>query len=415
MSGADLDVVIIGAGAAGVAAGHRLAAAGARFRIIEARDRLGGRGFTVSDPRAGALDLGCGWLHSGDRNPWTAIAEAEDHRVDRTPAPWTRPALETGFPAAEQAAFTAARDDLQRRMGRRLETGGDEPASGALEPGGRWNGLLDAVSTYVSGAELEKVSARDLANYADSGVNWRVRGGYGALIVAHGAALPVTFGCAALRVDHSGRRVRIETTRGIVETSVVIVAVPASLIALGEPVFVPNLSEKRDAAAGLPLGLADKLYLALDCPDGFESDTRAFGRTDRVATAIYHIRPFGRPVIEAYFGGACAAELERGGAPAFAEFAIAELVGLFGAETAKRLTPLPMHLWAADPLARGSYSYAKPGHVDDRLRLAAPIDGRLFFAGEACSPNDYSTAHGAYRTGAAAAKAALESLGLKSP
>lgn len=411
MNGSDLDVVIIGGGAAGVAAGWALAANGVRFRIVEARTRLGGRGFTAHDPRAGALDLGCGWLHSGDRNPWTEIADARGFAVDRTPAPWTRAALETGFPAAEQADFARERDDFQRRLTARLDRGPDEPASAALEPGGRWNGLLDAISTYVSGAELDRVSARDLANYADTGVNWRVRDGYGALIAAHGGELPVTLGCAALKVDHAGRRIAIETTRGTILADRVIVAVPASLIARGEPAFVPDLPGKRDAAAGLPLGLADKLYLALDRPDGFEADTRAFGRTDRAATAAYHVRPLGRPLIEAYFGGACAAELERGGAAAFADFAIAELVDLFGSDIARRLTPLPMHLWAADPLARGSYSFAAPGRAGDRLTLSASVDQRIFFAGEACSPHDYSTAHGACRTGVAAAEAALESLG----
>jgi len=66
--------------------------------------------------------------------------------------------------------------------------------------------------------------------------------------------------------------------------------------------------------------------------------------------------------------------------------------------------------WRADPFARGSYSYAVPGHADDRASLARPVDDRLFFAGEACSPNFFSTAHGAYETGIAAGEAALKSL-----
>jgi len=105
-----------------------------------------------------------------------------------------------------------------------------------------------------------------------------------------------------------------------------------------------------------------------------------------------------------------AAQLERDGIAAMAGFATEELVGLFGSAIRHRLTPLAASFWRADQFARGSYSYALPGHADDRARLAAPVDNRLFFAGEACSPHFFSTAHGAYETGIAAAEAALASL-----
>jgi monoamine oxidase len=170
------------------------------------------------------------------------------------------------------------------------------------------------------------------------------------------------------------------------------------------------LPEKTEAAAGLPLGLADKLFLSLEGAEQFEKESRAFGAADRTATAAYHLRPFGRPLIEAYFGGALAADLEKGGEAAFFDFAVAELVALFGSDFARRVAPLQLHCWASDPFARGSYSYARPGKADCRLALAGPVDGRLFFAGEACSPSDYSTAHGAYRSGIAAADQAVAAL-----
>jgi len=172
---------------------------------------------------------------------------------------------------------------------------------------------------------------------------------------------------------------------------------------------LPELPQKTEAAAGLPLGLADKLFLSLERAEEFDAETRAFGAA-RTATAGYHVRPFGRPLIEAYFGGALAADLEAAGDDAFTNFAIEELVGLFGAGIARRVKPLQMHGWKSDPFARGSYSCALPGKADCRARLAAPVDSRLFFAGEACSPHDYSTAHGAYATGVSAAEAAIESL-----
>jgi monoamine oxidase len=125
----------------------------------------------------------------------------------------------------------------------------------------------------------------------------------------------------------------------------------------------------------------------------------------------YQVRPLGRPRINCFFGGRFAAQLEEDGIGAMAAFATDELAGLFGSAIRRQLKPLAASFWRADPFARGSYSYALPGHADDRARLAEPIDNRLFFAGEACSPHFFSTAHGAYETGTAAAEAALASLG----
>ena len=162
---------------------------------------------------------------------------------------------------------------------------------------------------------------------------------------------------------------------------------------------------------GLPLGLADKLFLALADAEEFAKDTRLFGRTDRSATAGYHMRPFGRPMIEAYFGGSLAAELETGGEAAFVDFALDELTGVLGSAFARRVKPIALHSWGADPFARGSYSYALPGRADCRAILAASVYERLFFAGEACSCADFSTAHGAYRSGVAAAEQVIAALG----
>jgi monoamine oxidase len=124
----------------------------------------------------------------------------------------------------------------------------------------------------------------------------------------------------------------------------------------------------------------------------------------------YQLRPSGRPRIQCFFGGRFAEALEHEGFAAMAAHATDELVELLGADVRRRLKPLAASFWRRDEFARGSYSYALPGHADDRARLAEPVDDRLFFAGEACSLNFFSTAHGAYETGTAAADAALRSL-----
>jgi monoamine oxidase len=407
VANSDTEVVIVGGGAAGIAAGRRLMDARVDCLVVEARARLGGRAWTMRGNSAFPIDLGCGWLHSADRNPWRDIAEAQGCSIDKTPPPWSRRPAPIGFPPAEQTSFLQAQQEFYQQLHSRPEQAPDVPAATFLEPRGQWNALINAVSTYANGAELDRVSTRDVSRYDDSGVNWRVVEGYGTAIAAHGAGLPIMLGRPVRLIDRSGRRLRVETAGGAITADSVIVTVPSGLLAEGRLLFTPPLPEKMEAAAGLPLGLADKLFLSLAQAEEFDKESRLFGRTNRSDTGVYHFRPFGRPQIEAYFGGRLAAELEAGGEPAFADFAIGELVGLLGSDFAQRVKPLHLHCWGVDPFARGSYSYALPGKADCRAILAAPVDDRVFFAGEACSRSDYSTAHGAYLTGVAAADQAI--------
>jgi monoamine oxidase len=403
----EAEVVIVGGGAAGIAAGRRLREAGVDCLLLEARTRLGGRAYTV---RAGSdfpIDLGCGWLHSADRNPWTKIAQALGLTIDRTTPPWERPAMPIGFPLTEQASFDAAIEEFRARLDAASESGPDVAAARFLDPGGRWNNLINAVGTYISGAELEHVSARDYGRYDDSGVNWRVAEGYGTAVTAYAAGVPTALGTPVQRIDHSGRRLRVDTPDGAIIADAAIVAIPSNVLAEEGLRFTPSLPDKVEAASGLPLGLADKLFLLLSDADEFDKESRLFGRPDRRGTATYHMRPFGRPLIEVYFGGRLADDLEADGDAAFFDFAKTDLVGLFGSNFARRVAPIHIHRWRADPFARGSYSYALPGKAECRAVLAAPVEDRLFFAGEACSRNDYSTTHGAYRTGIAAAEQAI--------
>src|SRR5215813_127359 len=104
----EAEVVIVGGGAAGIAASRRLHDAGVDCLLLEARARLGGRAFTIHAGPDFPIDLGCGWLHSADRNPWTKIVQAEGLTLDKTPPPWGRRAMPIRFPIAEQASFEAA-------------------------------------------------------------------------------------------------------------------------------------------------------------------------------------------------------------------------------------------------------------------------------------------------------------------
>ena len=187
--------------------------------------------------------------------------------VDKTPPAMARAEFRHGFPQKERADFITALDAFYDRAEEAAKSGRDNAASLYLEPGNRWNPMIDAISTYVNGCELDQVSILDMDAYEDTEINWRVRRGYGALMAAYGAPCPLALNCKVTLIDHSGKRLRIETSRGTLSAGKVIVTVPTNLIADEAIRFHPALPAKVDAARGLPLGLDNKVMLALSEPE----------------------------------------------------------------------------------------------------------------------------------------------------
>ena len=406
-----IDIAIIGAGAAGLGAAHALQGRGVSCIVLEARDRIGGRAHTIMASPDVTFDLGCGWLHSADRNAFVAIAEQLSFTIDKSRPPWRDQAYEAAFPREERAEFIGALEAFFTRTAEAAARGHDAPASDYLEPGNRWNGMIDAICTYLNGCELEQMSLLDFEAYADTEVNWRIRRGYGALVAAYGAGLPIALNCNVTLIDHGDTRIRLTTSQGTLTADKVIVTVPTNLIADEAIRFRPPLPAKVEAAAGLPLGLDNKVTLALDGWEHLPKDSGMRGRSHTARVGSFQLRPFGQPCIEGFYGGSFAREIEAAGAGALAAQAIDDVVALLGHDIRKSLKPLAESRWGADPLARGAYSHALPGHAGKRAVLAAPVDDRLFFAGEATPPDFFSTAHGARDSGERAAREALASLG----
>ncbi len=406
-----IDIAIIGAGAAGLGAARALRDKGVSFIVLEARDRVGGRAHTIMASPDVTFDVGCGWLHSADRNSFVTIAEQLAFDIDKSRPPWRDQAYDAAFPRAEREDFIRALDAFFTRTAEAAKSGRDAPASDCLEPGGRWNGMIDAICTYLNGCELDQMSLLDFEAYEDTELNWRVRRGYGALVAAYGAGLPIAFSCDVTEIDHSDKRIRLTTSRGTLTADKVIVTIPTNLIADEAIRFVPALPGKLDAAAGLPLGLDNKVTLALEGWDHLPRDSGMRGRAGSARVGSFQLRPFGQPCIEGFYGGSFARDIEAAGEGALAAQAIDDIVALLGNDIRKSLRPLAESRWGADPFARGAYSHALPGHADKRAVLAAPVDDRLFFAGEATPSDFFSTAHGARDSGERAAKQALSSLG----
>ena len=292
---------------------------------------MGGRAWTAHDPSGLPIELGCGWLHSADENELSTIAVAIGPHPRQDPAALAHPDRQiSAFRRPIRRIFAPRWGACSTRLDEAGEAEADQPGDRLLEPGNRWNRLLDATSTYINGVELDQLSVHDFFRYRDTGVNWRITEGYGRLMAAMAADLDIVLDCPASLIEHTEALVRIATPRGDMRARAVIVTVPTDVLCAGRCEFRPALPGKMEAASMLPLGLADKLYLRLDDADEFPKDSHLYCALDTARTGSYHVRPFGRPLIEGYFGGRFARELEDGGEGAFASFAIGQLASLLG-------------------------------------------------------------------------------------
>lgn len=417
------EVLVVGAGAAGIAAARTLRALGRTCRVLEAGRRIGGRAFT--DHTLGApFDQGASWLHEAEANRLTPLAQGLGftlhdtgrRRRDLLLAAGGRPAT-----AEERAAWEAAVAAFDAAALARARQGGpDIPLSEAVPRGGPWDATASHwLAAMINAAEAERTSLRDYAATTLGGWNPQVAEGIGTLIARLAEGLPVTTGAPVRRLCW-GRGVVAEGSFGRLRAGAAIVTVSTGVLAAGGIAFDPPLpAELREAIAGLPLGLLSKVALRAAGEDRL--GLRAFGRLGRQVEGrgdspmSWMLWPFGRDHAVGFVGGERAWALSRAGPAAAEAEARAELARYFGAAAvARAFAPgAVVTRWGEDPLFLGAYSHALPGSAGARAVLAgaALADGRLRFAGEACHERYAATVGGAWESGERAAAAVHAALG----
>lgn len=414
MTGAeDIDLIVVGAGAAGLAAAKTALRRGLSVTVLEAKDRIGGRAVTDTDSLGIAWDRGAHWLHQSDSNFFVSYARKAGFEIDPEPSSvflhGEGGLLNPDVVAERDEYFDRAFDAIDTLGG----TGRDVPASDAVPPHPRFRAMFDSWYAAVSGVEPDRTSALDHYRYRADDPNLRVRPGYGALVAHFGHGVPVRLSTPVERIQWNGPDAAVETADGVLNCRAVIVTASTSALAAGAIRFDPPLPpETEDAFHAVPLGEAEKIAFAFDSGVLDLPPNSHVAIEHQTMEAIrFHVRPFGTDVAIGTIAGRFAAELEAQGPAVMRDFAEEKLVQIFGADIRRKIKAAATTHWLSDPFIRGGYSCTLPGKANARKTLNRPVGERLFFAGEACSITAYGAVHGAYETGVAAADRVAAVLG----
>lgn len=406
----DPDVVVVGAGAAGLAAARALIAAGKSVVVVEAADRIGGRAWTESETFGVPFDHGCSWITSGDVNPFKAMGD--DAGFDLRHHSNADEALYVGGRQAndkEWGQYDRAWSAVNRALAQAGEKGTDVAAATLMPRDMPFVGVSETwIGPMDMGVDFKDLSTRDFWEGADTDPNYRVREGFGTLVTHLGDGLPIRLNAAVTRVAWGGPGVSggvsVETTAGTLRAKACILTVSTGVLAAGAIAFAPALPDwKQQAVDDLPMGLLAKVALQFDgarlglAPDDWLIH---WVPNEVPAEACYFLTwPFDFDIMIGFFGGEFGWELSAAGPDAAIDFALGQLTAMLGSDAKGRFVKGAMTGWAADPLTLGAYAAARPGRYDARAELARPLADRLFFAGEALAGPYTATAGGAYLSG----------------
>jgi monoamine oxidase len=400
----DTDVLVVGAGIAGLAAARELQRLGKRALVVEARPRIGGRVYTEAALGA-PYEAGALYIHWAERNPVADFARKQGLNTvsDAGLAPIR--AFDDGIETT-QTTRLARRADFGRLN--LLLDGEDvvdvsiaDIAAQAVPPLGD---AAAGLSRLALGDEPDRMSARDYARLW-SGDDLLLPEGYGALVARLAEGVDVKLATEVTQIDWSGAGIVAQTNAGTIRAGFAIVTVPVGVLKSGALRFVPDLPPStRNALDGLGMGALSKIGLSfdfarLDIPQG-----DIFAR-DPKSLFDFDCRPFGRDIVVAIFGGDFARSITASPRDAIAT-ALDGFARVAGGDVRGAFRDARLHAWHDEPFSRGCYSHCVPGHADARRALSLPVGDRIFFAGEATPPADGEamTTGGAFLSGQAAAR-----------
>jgi monoamine oxidase len=411
-----VDIAIIGAGAAGIAAARRIARTRARVTFIEASDRVGGRCFTDTSTFGVPFDRGAHWIRMPETNPVTPLASTSGFDIYPAP-PEQRMRIGRRYArAGEMEDYLTAMVRANRAIGDAGRRGLDVASAQALPKDlADWQQTIEFVlGPFGCAKDLVDVSAVDFARYVERDADAFCRQGFGALIAKLAEGLPVQLSNPASRIDWSERNnIEIRTAKGRVNTRTVIVTVSTGVLMNDKLKFDPELPRRHlDAIEKLRLGSYDHIALELPGnPLGLQRDEIVFEKSESARTAAILANISGTTLCTIEVGGKFGGDLAASGESAMVSFALDWLTSLYGVDIRKAVRRTSATRWNHEPWTLGAFSAAAPGGQWAHAALAEPVRDRIFFAGEATHEALWGTVGGAWASGERAAGAALRRLG----
>jgi monoamine oxidase len=407
----DVDVVVIGAGAAGISASRALRRKGLSVTTIEADGRIGGRVHTDYEIFGAPYDVGAHWLHFGEENPFLEYGQRNGFDMYKAPD-------EEVFYVGSRLISEEESGELERARRLALEAiskagrqGKDIAPSDVVPDLGDWALTVNLYEgAYEIAKDFDHFSCADWYT-AEDGTDWYCREGFGALFAHSARDVPVTLNTAASKVRWGDQGVEVLTDSGTIRARAVVVTVSTGVLASGDIEFDPPLPVKKQEAISV-LTMGHYIHVALQLRDNFfrvgEDGYFAFKSTEALNGAPKGFGALvdagGHGISYCDLGGEFARQLSEEGSGGMYDYVLEELKKTFGSNIESAILNSSTFDWTASPFTYGSYASAEPGGAWSRAELRRPEADRIWFAGEALSENDWATVAGAHKSGLAAAE-----------
>ncbi|MCW1966830.1 MAG: FAD-dependent oxidoreductase [Anaerolineae bacterium] len=415
------DVIIIGAGIAGLAAAQKLMQRGERVLVLEARDRIGGRLWTSNKWADAPMDLGASWIHGVQGNPITALAKQIGAKMARTSydaaigyGPDGKPltdaqeaVIERYDKAIRQALRTAQKQDPDQSVKAVIEKALNVtklPADAQRAVSFVLNGKLE----QEYGGSVAELSAHWYDDSAEfDGEDELFLAGYGAIATHLAKNVPIETKTQVRRIEWKRGEASVTTDGKTYRAEKVLLTLPLGVLKRGAVAFAPALpAQKQKAIEALKMGVLNKCYLRFPkvfWESKYDWMEYVSPKAGEWVEWVSFARPTGLPILLGFNAADAGRAIEALSDEKIVASAMQTLRTIFGRNIPDP-TDFQITRWNADPFAGGSYSFNPVGAVPEmREHLAKPVDETLFFAGEATSRKYFGTVHGAYLSGIRAA------------
>jgi len=407
------DVVIIGAGAAGLSAAKELSRQGISYVVVEASHRIGGRAYSEEIGPDVWFDLGCAYLVAGpdaenredESNPFIDFAIQHGAVIEEYLHESRYICNGRLLNAKERGACEQFYNDCEASIRRSFERGDDPAISDIIDIESPYVTPYMDMMTVTVPKDLDESSAADFFYGVEEYINYNTQRGFGNLVAQWGNSVEVSLNSKVESVDWSGKDVRANTVKGSIRARCLINTVSNGVLAAQHIHFNPRLPDwKMEAIQEVPMGAENKIGVHFT-KDVFAPEDSGYYQvwSDDAQGAYVDVNLVSTNIVTVFVGGRFSIWMEQQGQDAAREFAIDRIADIFGNDIRKSVGRSIATAWVTDPWTLGSYASANPGQFHQREALPRAIDDKLFFAGEATARAN-GTCNGAYWSGVRAAR-----------